>query len=1014
MGKKIIFILAILLCMGITGYAQNTPSKITGQVIDHLGKPVYGAVVTSVNNSGIRSFTDRDGKFEISLSGSEKLRITTSDNSHQVVEVETGQPMTIVMGLSSRAVNIGYEETQSLMESTSSVSITYGDELNKRSARDIGSSLYGNVLGLTALQGAGNYADYTNTFYVRGLQTLTRSGNSPLILVDGIERGLTYVTPDEVESVTVLKDAAAVAIYGYKGANGAVNIVTKRGKYNTREVKFSYDFSYNTMSRKPEFVDAYTYANAMNEALDNDNRDRRYSDAEIEAFRTGRYPNLYPNVNWIGETLKDAAHTQTYNISFRGGGTSFRYFTLLNLQNDNGYIKNPNENEGYSTQNKYSKANLRTNLDIDLTPTTQLRLNLLGTLQEMSRPGESAELWEDMIYVIPAAAFPIKTEDGLWGGNSTWNGTLNPVAQSQASGYSKSHKRSLFADMTLQQDLSVFLPGLSGSFKLAYDNIATYWEDHYKQFAYGSYTVTEWVNGEPNLENLSKYTGGTETGLATGSDLIAWTRVSNAAGALHYAKTFNHHRIYSQLKWDYEYRNREGVNNTWYRHNVSLYNHYGYKDRYFADLTLVASAANKLAPASRWGFSPTLSAAWVASQEDFLRNPAFIDFLKIRASFGIINRDNIPVDSDDNPVESYWEQRYVGGSQYLFDTSYGSDGLSPWRFGRLPTLYPTHEKALKYNAGIDATLWKGLNLTLDGYVQKRKDIWVESSGKYSSALGFDAPYENGGIVNSWGIETGVDYFKKMGDFSFNIGANFTLNKSKIVEQYEELRLYDNLIRTGKPVGQIFGLVADGYFKDQEDIDNSVPHLFSEVRPGDIKYKDINNDGKIDDNDMTAIGYNSLTPEIYYSFKLNAEWKGLGFNALFQGTGNYSAILNTKSVYWPLINNTNISQHYYDNRWTPDNQNAKYPALSAQSNNNNFRTNTVWVEDRSFLKLRHIELYYNVPKTFMKKISFMENAKLYVRGIDLLCFDHIKIADPESYGAINPLNKSIITGLSLTF
>jgi len=636
MVKKIIFILAILICMGITGYAQNTPSKITGQVTDHLGRPVYGAVITSVNNAGVRSITDRDGKFEITVDGSEELLITTSDNSYQIVEAETGQPMNIVMGLSSRAVNIGYDETQSLRESTASVAIAYGDELNKRAARDIGSSLYGNILGLTVLQGAGNYADYQNNFYVRGLQTLTASGNSPLILVDGIERDLTYVSPDEVESVTVLKDAAAVAIYGYKGANGAVNIVTKRGKYNTREVKFSYDYSYNTMSRKPGFVDAYTYANAMNEALANDKRDPRYSSAEIEAFRTGRYPNLYPNVNWLDETFKDAAHTQTYNISFRGGGTSFRYFTLLNLQNDNGFIRNPNENEGYSTQNKYSKANLRTNLDIDLTSTTKLRLNLLGTLQEMSRPGQSANLW-DMIYTVPAAAFPIRTEDGLWGGNSTWDGTRNPVAQSQASGYSKSHKRSLFADMTLQQDLSVFLPGLSGSFKLAYDNIATYWEDHSRQFAYGSYTVTEWVNGEPNLENLSKYTGGTETGLATGSDLIAWTRVANAAGALNYAKSFDKHRIYSQLKWDYEYRNREGVNNTWYRHNMSLYNHYGYKDRYFADLTLVASAANKLAPASRWGFSPTLSGAWVVSQEDFLRNSAIIDFLKLRGSFGIIN-----------------------------------------------------------------------------------------------------------------------------------------------------------------------------------------------------------------------------------------------------------------------------------------------------------------------------------------------------------------------------------------
>lgn len=1006
MRKKIIFILALIITFTFTGYAQNTGYNVTGQVIDHWGKPISGALVAYTNNPAIQAFTDKEGSFEIPLSDSGIIRITTSDNSYKEVEADAGNAMTIVMGLADRAVNIGYDEAQNLRESTASVSITYGDGLNKRSARDIGSSLFGNVLGLSALQGAGNYADYNNSFYIRGLQTLTSSGNNPLILVDGIERDLTYVAPEEVESVTVLKDAAATALYGYKGANGAINIVTKRGKYNTREVKFTYDYSYNTMIRAPRFVDAYTYANAVNEALSNDSRSPRYSDAELQAFRTGNYPYLYPNVDWIGETFRDAGATQTYNISFRGGGRSFRYYSLLNLQNDDGHIKHPTENEGYSTQNKYSKANLRTNLDIDLTSDTKLVLNLLGTLSEMSRPGESANLW-DMAYTLPSAAFPIQTSDGLWGGNSTWDGTNNPVAQSRASGYSKSHKRSLFADMTLKQDLSIFLPGLGGSFKLAYDNTATYWEDHYKQFEYGSDAVTEWINGQPNLDNLNRYTGGTETGLAAGSDLIAWTRAFSVAGTVNYANTFGDHSLYSQLKWDYEYRNTNGIDNTWYRQNVSLYGHYGLMNRYFADLSLVASAANKLAPSSRWGFSPTLSGAWVISNEGFFSPSTPIDFLKLRASIGIINRDNIP-------IESYWEQIYQGGSGYLFDTSYGSDGLTPWALGRLATLHPTHEKALKYNIGADATLFKGLDLTIDGYYQRRKDIWVEAAGKYSTALGFDAPYENGGIVDSWGFEAGLDYIKKMGDFSFNLGTNFTLNKNKIVEQYEELRLYDNLKSTGKPVGQLFGMVAEGFFADQADINNSVPHLFSEVRPGDIKYKDINNDGQVDANDVTAIGYSNLVPEIYYSFKLGANWKGLGFDALFQGAGNYSAILNTKSMYWPLINNATISQHYYDNRWTPENRDVKYPALSSESNNNNFQTNTVWLEDRSFLKLRHVEVYYDVSKTLMNKISFMEKAKLYVRGIDLLCFDHIKIADPESYGATNPLNKSIIAGISLTF
>ncbi|MDR0575860.1 MAG: SusC/RagA family TonB-linked outer membrane protein [Tannerella sp.] len=910
-----------------------------------------------------------------------------------------------------QVVNTGNGIIQNLEETTSSTYTVSGEELNKRSSRDIGSSMFGNVLGVTALQGNGNYFDYNNTFYVRGLQTLQNSGNAPLILVDGIERDIRLVSPEEVESVTVLKDAAATALYGYKGANGAINIVTRRGKYESREVKFSYDHAFNRQVRRPEFVDAFTYGNAMNEALVNDGQAVRYSEAELQAFKSGTYPSLYPNIDWIEEAFKNSGATNIYNVSFRGGGKAFRYYAMADLHNNSGFIKSENAKDGYSTQDKFSRSNLRTNLDIDLTPTTKLELKILGTLAEMSRPGDVANLW-DMIYTIPAAAFPIKNQDGIWAGNSTWNGTLNPVAQSQDAGYTKMHRRSLFADMALKQDLSIILPGLGGSFRMAYDNVATYLENHSRTYSYGSYAVTEWLNGAPNMDNLQKYTGGTNSALGTSSELDSWTRAFNFDIGLNYRNTFGDHSIYSQFKWDYEYRDIRDIDNTWYRQNLSLYAHYGYKERYYADIALVASAANKLAPSSRWGYSPTVSAAWVLSKEDFMSGHSAVDFMKLRASFGIINRDNIPVDDDDNRIESYWEDRYVSGTQYPMDGSYNPAGA--WKLSRLATQNPTHEKAIKYNIGLDAAIFGGLNLTIDGYYQKRKNIWVLSNGKYSTVLGFDAPYENGGIVDSYGFEAGADYYKTAGDFNFNIGATFTLNKNEIKEQYEETRAYDNLIRTNKPVGQLYGLIAEGFFKDQADIEGSVPHAFNQVRPGDIKYKDVNNDGKVDDNDVTAIGYNTLCPEIYYSFKLGAEYKGLGLAAMFQGTGNYSAILDTKSLYRPLVNNANISVHYYENRWTPDNQNAKYPALSSQSSNNNFKVNTIWLEDRSFLKLRHVELYYRLPETAMRKTGFIDNAKLYVRGVDLLCFDKIEIADPESYGATTPLNRSVVVGLTLGF
>lgn len=914
--------------------------------------------------------------------------------------------------LDKEVVQIGYHKAQRLEESTSSVSTIYNEDFNKRSAKNIANSLFGYGTGLTTLQGTGRYSDYEPTFYVRGLQSL--STNSPLILVDGIERDISDVTPEEVESVTVMKDAAAVAIYGFKGINGVVNIVTKRGQYNSREIKFSYDHGFGWQARKPKFVDSYTYANAMNEALANDGLAARYSQDELNAFQSGKYPYLYANTDWMGETMRDMDATNIYNISFRGGAKNFRYYAMANLTTNKGFIGNPYMNDGYSTQDQYSRANLRTNLDIDLSENTKLKLNVMGVLSETRTPGANeeagADLW-DMIYTLPSAAYPARLENGTWGGSATWAGTSNPVAVSQAAGYTKFHERTLFADMTLTQDLSSITPGLGASAMLAYDNYAQYWEDHSKTFVYGSNSVSAWENGVPS--STTYYTDGKESALGSASDCIAFTRVFNFAATLYYDKQINaDNKIYSQLKWDYEYRNTKGIDQTWYRQNVSWYTHYGYKNRYFADLTIVGSASNKLAPGRKWAVSPTVSLAWVASNEDFLKNVSWVDFLKLRASFGVINTDRLPLD-DDEDVTNYWEQTYGGGSYYPFDTNY-SVGTSSWSLGRLASVNSLHEKGYKYNFGIDASILKGLDINMDAYYERRSDIWVSSGGHYSSILGFTAPFENGGIVDNWGVELGLNYRKKMGDVLLNVGGNFALAKNKIIEQMEEPRLYDNLIQTGNPLKSTYGLQAIGFFKDQADIENSPQQMFGSVKPGDVKYRDVNGDNIIDGNDEIRIGYSTTAPEIYYSFNLGLEWKGLGFDAMFQGTGRYSAVLNTKSLYWPLINNTTISQEYYDNRWTPETPDAKYPRLSSQSNENNYQTNTLWLEDRSFLKLRSVELYYKFPETWIKKSKILSNAKIYVRGVDLLCFDKIKIADPESYGATFPLTRSVVAGLTIGF
>ena len=544
------------------------------------------------------------------------------------------------IGYATETIDVGANRTFTRAESTASVSKVYHEAFNKRASKNISNSLFGQGLGLTALQNAGNYANYEPTFYVRGLQSL--SSSTPLILVDGLERDMDLVSPEEVESVSILKDAAAVALYGYKGINGAVLVTTKRGKYNSREMNFTYDHVMNQEIRRPEFVNSLTYAHAMNEAYANDGLGTRYNEWELNAFRTGEkqefYPNqrlnMYPNVNWMDETFRDHGVSNKYTIEFRGGGSKFRYYSMLNLVTDKGFIANTNMNDGYSTQNKYSRGNLRTNLDIDLTSKTKLKLNILGTLSEWSRPGDSVNLW-DLIYTLPSAAYPIKQEDGTWSGNATWDGTKNPVAQAQGTAYTKGHNRSLFADLTLSQDLSSLLPGLGGSFRLAYDNYSSLIENHSKTYSYNSYSMTGWDNlGQPATYHY--YTGGADSSMGTSADIKDWTRQFNFAGSIDYSRTFDQHAVYSQIKWDYEYRDSYGTNTTIYRQNLSWFTHYGFKNRYYLDLALVGSASNLLAPGHKWAFSPTVSAAWVLSEEKFMKNVSWVDLLKLRASWGII------------------------------------------------------------------------------------------------------------------------------------------------------------------------------------------------------------------------------------------------------------------------------------------------------------------------------------------------------------------------------------------
>lgn len=1002
---------------------------ISGKVVDATGNPLAGVSV-AVEGTTLNSVTDENGVYNISVPGEvnvlfsfigyqgQKVAVVANENVYNVTLIEKLESSEF----QSQPIVVGAYKNFSRAESTAAVSVITNKDIDNRAAKSIANSILGQGKGLISLDGVGTYYDQQPTWYVRGLHSLTEQ--SSLVVVDGIEREIATLSPQEVESVSILKDAAAVALFGYKGVNDVVYITTKRGAYNMTSVKFAYDHLFTKHINRPEFLDGVEYMKARNEALvTNEGSAAQFSEYDIAATESqeGDYKYFFPNVDWVDETFEEWAKTDRYMLEFSGGGKKFKYFTMLNLLTDKGFVKNAEVNEGYDTQDVYVRGNLRNNLDIDLTDYTKLQINVAGVLSEMQQPGTQADLW-DLVYAIPNNAFPIKNEKGFWGHSARNDGGSNPVAQATGTGYYKIHERALFADVVLDQSLSMFVKGLGFSARLGYDNFSTLYEDHSKTYLYG-YSATSWTTDENGNAELviGNYTEAGESGeLGSGANTSTYERRAHLDAGMTFDRNFGaDHYLYAQAKWDYEFQSTTGVNTTIHRHNFSWYSKYGFKNKYYLDLALIYSGSSRLVEGDKWGFSPTVSAAWVLSNENFLKGNSFVNFLKVRASYGMINADWLPEDS-----WTYDKQVYSSdGVIYPFDSTFQSTGNGRTTIGRMATENLTTEKSFKFNVGLDATLLNSLDVELDYYAVTNKDIWFDGSEVYTEVIGFDAPYVSEGEVNTGGFEVALDYNKKFGDVHFNIGGNLTKTWSEIVNMGEERRPVgsENLIQTGNPISRTYGLIAEGLFS-QADIDaiDGTPehptHSFTTVRAGDIKYKDVNGDGTVNANDVCNIGDSYTCPELYYQFHLGAEWKGVGVKATFQGVGNYSKIANTTGYYWGLYDNTPIAKEVYEGRWKAEDNgaSAKYPRLSSASNANNYQTSTFWMQDASYLQLRNAEIYYLFQPALLEKTKLIKGAKVYFSVIDPLDIEAIAYTSSSAHGTNSPLTTSFAIGASLQF
>ena len=812
------------------------------------------------------------------------------------------------------------------------------------------------------------------------------------------------MTLEEIESVQVLKDGAATALYGARAANGVLLINTKRGVYNSFDIDVNYRHGFNFPINQPEMADAYTYAMAQNEALHYDGLPLQYTAKQLENFKQGTNPNFYPNTDWVKEGMRDFSQNNQFNIMVRGGGQRVRYMALLDYKNEFGLLNEDytHYSDRYNSQIRNYELDLRINLDVDVTPATKVKFSLYGIIAEDKRPNTGIDAIFQNLYNVPSAAFPIKTANGNWGSNSVFK--MNPIAAIADVGYVQENRRLLEGDMRLTQDLSMFVKGLNAEVAVAYDNSATYQDIGSKTYLYEIFNQT--VAGLPT----TKTEGSNSTLQVSSSKLSDQFIRASVEAKLNYDRTFNKHQVAASVVYRQEMEEPLGVNGAYYRQNVMGFAGYNYDNRYMLDVVANYYGTSVLLEGDKFRFYPAVSAGWNIANEAFLEDVSQLDMLKLRASWGRSATDGL----DYGLGNYFWISDKTSG-KYAFGESLGTlvNGL---REQQLPMYRLELETADKYNIGVDLRMWKNFTASAEVFYDRRTNILVDNN-RTSGMLGVTPAKSNIGENETRGLELSMGWNQQLKDFNYYVNANWGLNDSKVIENGQAYQPYDYLYTKGHKIGQLFGLEAIGYFNDEEDIANSPEQTFSVVRPGDVKYKDQNGDKRIDSEDRVAIGKSTSIPDMVYGLNLGFEYKGFGIDMTFNGVSGLTKQLNVSSVHQPLRNgNTNIATWYLKDkvRWTESTKDiANVPRLSTLSNENNYQTSTQWIADGSFFKLRNLNVYYTLPQAWSKKMK-MDKCQVYAKALNVFSIDKIDYFNCEDIALGYPDLFSVYVGLNINF
>lgn len=972
--------------------ADAMRNTIKGKLLNERGEPLAGCTITE---KGTKNTTQSgaDGSFSIDVQGPASVIVITYVG-YESQEVKVGNlsnyNITLVPSASNmdQVVVVGYS-SQKKATVTGAISTVKGADLVKAPVPNLTAAVVGRVPGLLSVQRSGQPGNDETTLRIRGIGTLDNGNAAPLVLVDGVERPFSRIDPNEVESISVLKDAASTAVYGIRGANGVILVTTLKGKEGPAKVSYSGNYALQVPTRLPEFLNGYDFSVLQVEAQLNDNPTvtPMFSKAELEIFKDGSDPLFYPDIDWLKFMMHDNAPQQQHNVNISGGTSVAKYFVSLGYLGQEGlwkqFVKEYNNND------LYKKFNFRSNLELDISKTTKANVQIGGFTSNRSSPGGSP-----FLDILAAAT---NGTAGMWEGKFVTLARANGrnALGTFFDGFDRYSNSVLNLNVGLKQKFDFLLKGLSGRVMGAYDS--EYGQSRGFSRSYARYAAEKVdVNGDGILDPILRQAG--EDGVLNDpSESFSRSKRVYLESALEYNNTFGKHAVsglllYTQRKQFYHSLSYPGIP-LGYQDFVTRFT-YNYAQKYMLEFNMGRNGSENFPVNSRFGWFPAVSAGWVVTNEPFVKKAIgenFLSYLKLRSSYGFVGNDRMG-----SLRFMYFPSEYLGGGGAIFgDDPVSRSGLYEGKLGN-PNV--TWEKSLKQNYAAEFRFFKNkLSLNIDYFREERSNILTarRTVPIHVAAVLQDA--YNIGRVKNGGYEIELGWSDMIGKTSYYLRGNYSFARNKILFMDEAYNTqYPLLNQTNQRVGEVFGYKFMGFFNSQDDI-NKWPRQFNmNQRPGDVKYADLTGDGIVDVNDRSPI-MNPSFPEINYGFSGGFTYKNLDVSFLFQGAANMSMSLGFNALL--PFSAYGSAMGFIKDRWyagSPDNNaNAKIPRLTLNyADLTNYYNSSLWIRDASYLRLRNVQVAYNLKGSFLNKIG-ANSLRLFVSGQNLLTFDTLKFIDPEN-------------------